>query len=102
MTILVDDAWNLTLAKWDLLALNNECSKLQEKPILLETAKAITLAESHKNIEARVICTDVNDAISSVLHLMKCGLGKWSMIKKTLELPNGSAVVVKLEKRTKL
>jgi hypothetical protein len=90
-------AMNMALTKVDLHYLNIEAADRNEEPILVEIAKAMTLALLHKEIEARVVCDTVADYAKAVLlfstgRLGKDHGGKWA--KDTLELPNGSAVVV--------
>jgi len=74
---------------------------MHEDAIVLEVSKAITVAAFHRDIEARVVCRNTEDFVDALLILGgKAGSdvhGVWSIVKKTLELPNGSAVVVKFE-----
>ena len=91
---------NESLARLNLMRLNDQARGLPGPPILIEVSKAITLAELHRDIEARVVCTTVDDVVDAMLLLStKLGSdrGKWSFLTKTLEMPNGSAVVLILD-----
>ena len=87
---------DMTLCQLDIMA-----ERISGSPALLETSKAITAAQMHPDIEARVICKSVEDAVEALLILsgptMKEFGGKFYISRRTLELPNGSAVVVKYE-----
>ena len=86
----------------DLEELNAEALLLVNvKPIEVEVAKAVTLAQSHEDIEARVICTTVSDVYEAVKLVSgrACAdlKGAWDRKTRTLELPNGSAVTAKFQ-----
>jgi hypothetical protein len=69
--------------------------------VLAETSKAITVAQLHPDIEARVVCKTIDDAVEAMLilegNVCRDIGGTFSVSTRTLELPNGSAVVVKFE-----
>jgi len=93
----VDLELNVVMARGDLRSLDLEAYKLKEDPIVVEVAKAVTLALLHQEIEARVVCYSPQDFARALLLLAGrvCGdhHGKWDARKRTLEYPNGSAVV---------
>jgi hypothetical protein len=90
-------------ANLTLLRLNNKARRESQwaPPVARETAKAMTVAQLHRDVEARVICNTIDEA--AWVCALLCGEtaksigGKWSMKDLTLELPNGSAVVVVLD-----
>ena len=89
------------LARIDLLHLDATGRTMKDSPIVIAVAKALTLAQLHPDVEARVVCDTLADAVDALLILhgrvgQQCG-GKWSILTKTLELPNGSAVVIELK-----
>jgi hypothetical protein len=96
-----DDRLEVFMANLELHHLNQASRGMQERPITLEVSKAATLAMLHPNIEARVICKTLEDATDALLMLggRICDdlRGKWSIKERSLELTNGSAVVVKFE-----
>ena len=87
------------MANLELASLNRMACGMREDPIVVEVAKAVTVAATNPGVEARVICTSATDEIMAVLMLRgKMGSsvgGEWSTETKALEFPNGSCVVVK-------
>jgi hypothetical protein len=67
-------------------------------PVHREVLKALVLAKMHPDIEARVICTNIEDLAEATTCVLLVGKGiegsSWRMEDLMLELPNGSAVVV--------
>jgi rhodanese-related sulfurtransferase len=102
-----DEEATLQMARFDLMELDGATwsakDLLHAKPIDIEVSKALTVAQLHKDIEARVICDTVLDVYRAVKMLKQATLsnfdGKWDQETRTLELPNGSAVVVKFQAR---
>jgi hypothetical protein len=91
--------FNLRLAQGDLYELNRLVSGQPEEPILIEVAKAVTVALLHGEVEARVLCYQPSDFTKASLllagRLATDHQGSWNPATRTLELPNGSTVVVK-------
>ena len=94
-------ALELILAEIDLNLMGVMARGRNEAPIVLETSKAITVAVSHPDIEARVVCRTVEDITDAALILHGPAAtnhgGKWNKMGKCWEFPNGSAVVIKYE-----
>jgi hypothetical protein len=104
------EAANLWEAKQELEQLNAEAargrvstsSKVVDALIVIEVSKAVTLASLRSGIEARVLCTNVRDMCDAMkilagAHCSKELKGVWNSKERTLEFPNGSAVVVKFQ-----
>jgi hypothetical protein len=96
----VDLDLNVLMARVELRHLDLEASKVKQDPIVVEVSKAVTLALLHKEIEARVVCYSPQDFARALLLLAGRVSGdhngKWDARKRTVEYPNGSAVVVVL------
>jgi hypothetical protein len=92
---------NLILADMDLCSLDVAARGSKETPIVLEVSKAVTVAQLHRDIEARVVCHSISDGLNAVAilsgpkFLASVG-GHWDKDALEMTLPNGSAVVVKL------
>jgi hypothetical protein len=93
----VDLDLNVVMARGDLRSLDLEAYKIKEDPIVVEVAKAVTLALLHKEIEARVVCYSSDDFARATFLLSGRvtgdHAGKWDARTSTVEFPNGSAVV---------
>jgi hypothetical protein len=72
-----------------------------ESPIVVSIAKAVTAAQIHPDIEARIVCRDVMEAVAVVelLARMSRGMTGWfvNSERRTLEFTNGSGVRVDVE-----
>jgi hypothetical protein len=71
----------------------------KEERIVVEVAKAATVAMLTLDIEARVVCDSPSDFAKAQVMLSGTAFvkhvgGTWKAETSTLELPNGSAVVV--------
>jgi hypothetical protein len=90
---------NVILAASDLKILDALASDLSEDPVVREVSKAVTVAASHDHVEAVVTCFKPADFAKSqrLLSGKVCESenGKWDANTRTLELPNGSAVLVR-------
>jgi len=87
-------------ARADLADLNVHMQGIAGDPVQREVAKALTVAEQHDQVEVRVVCRNVVDGVRARIMLSGPSMqsvGKFDPKTDALELPNGSAVVVKLE-----
>ncbi len=90
-------------AKFDLLILNLAAAGLFTRDLVLrEVGKALTIAQEHDGIEAKVICRNADEVTRALTliysrKLMDREHAKWNSTEGCLELPNGSAVSVWLD-----
>ena len=70
------------------------------EPVLAEVSKAITVAQTHPDIEARVVCRTLDQAVDAVMALSGFATKEPGATFKpsdlSIELSNGSAVVVRM------
>ena len=87
-------------ARADLADLDVHMRGIAGDPVQREVAKARTVAQQHGQVEVRVVCRNVVDGVRARIMLSGPSMqsvGKFDPKTDALELPNGSAVVVKLE-----
>lgn len=103
------NAANLFIAKAALASLDAAASVFKEalpqNPLPVAVSKAVTVATLHANVEMRVLCDNVRDLNDAVVLLAgehcKELKGVWDAKTRTLEFPNGSAVVVVFQPKAK-
>jgi hypothetical protein len=73
-------------------------------PVRCEVAKAVTVAQQHPDIEARVVCETTEQAIQSISMLLTFSRMEGQRFdgqRLCLELDNGSGVRVEMRERAK-
>jgi hypothetical protein len=99
---------NLFMAKAELAMLDAAATARNgagQDKVVVEVAKALTLATENAGIEARVICYNIQHLKESMDLLAgeRCAKfgGVWNRTERTLELPNGSSVVAMFQPKAK-
>jgi hypothetical protein len=88
----------VVLARLELAGLDVATRGLPDNPVVVSVCKAVTIAQLHSGVESRVLCKTKDEAVDVACLLIAHAekeRGRWDMKNFTLELPNGSAVVMK-------